>query len=641
MRVTNEMIFDRTIYVLGKNLERYMNVQTTMSTGRVINTPSDDPIGTHHDLEYRNQLNKITQYKANISQATGTLGTYENGLGDLKDLYSSAKEIAIMMANDTYDEAARSAAANEVDSIFNQVMQLANTETDGRYLYSGYKTRTKPLETSGNGIVYNGDSGIVETMIDNKSRIISNLNGKDIFLKQLNTLGSDANLKVGLTGETPLADLNLGDGVDLTTGTFQIVDQNRNVTYTIDLSGATTVSDAVTAINTQLGAGANLSVKIADAGASLEWVPMTGSTNTVTASTALSNLNSGAGVDLSTGKVRIRNSDYSTLFDVNLTSARTVGDVITSINDALTAQGLGGSVTVGLNANGNGLQLTDTTGTLGLTVEDVSDTSQTAANLGIVGQLGPILVGSDLKPKAEFTISDIGTQQTAADLGLTGTITSDSMGGEIRPRLTLDSTLTSLNNKLGYDLGKIQISQGNQTAVIDLSNTTMVQVADLITAINGCGLDVRAEINDAGTGIQITSTVDNKSLMVTNADSTNTARVLGVEGSPDMMGSLMLLSTALRNNDRELAEKLNGNLEEAIQELLSNRATVGSRVSTLNTTSSRLDNSKTTVTKLLSGVEDADLITAASDLAKEQNLYEAALVASSKLMTPTLIDFLK
>jgi flagellar hook-associated protein 3 len=641
MRVTSQMIFTQTISNLGKSLNRYMRVQSMMSTGRTINTPSDDPIGTHHDLDYRNTLNQITQYQSNISQGTGVLGTYENGLGDLKNLYSSAKEISIMMANDTYDEAARSAAANEVESIFQQVMQLANSDNNGRFLYSGHLTHTKPMEASSNGIVYNGDSGIIEMEIDSGSRVTGNLIGKNVFLKQLNVLGGNSDWKVGLTGTTPLADLNAGSGVQLAPGTFQILDQNRNVAYTIDVSTATTIADVVTQINTQLGATANLSVKVADAGAALEWVPTIGTTNTVTASTALANLNGGVGVDLTTGKIRIRNDDYSTSFDVDLSSARTIGDVMTSVDTALAAHGLTGTVTIGLNPDGNGLMLTDTTGTLGLTVEEVSNTSQTAANLGITGRIDPTLTGSDLRPRPSFVISDIAAQTTAADLGLTGTIDHDTIGAEKRPRLTVNTTLTSLNNKVGFSLGKIQISQGNQTTTIDLSRAAMTTIGDVIAAINGSGLDIRATINAAETGLQITSTVDNKSLMITNADSTNTARMLGIEGSPDMLGSLMLLTNALRNNDRDLAESLNGNLEQAIQDLLKNRATIGARMSTLDTTRKRLDASKTNVTKLLSDVEDADIITVASKLGQEQNLYQAALVASSKLMMPTLLDFLK
>ena len=99
--------------------------------------------------------------------------------------------------------------------------------------------------------------------------------------------------------------------------------------------------------------------------------------------------------------------------------------------------------------------------------------------------------------------------------------------------------------------------------------------------------------------------------------------------------------TALENNDRELAEFLIGNMDLAMDELLSARATVGSRMIRMETTRNRLEQTQITVTSLLSEVEDADIVSAVSELAREENLYQAALMASSRIMQQSLIDFLR
>jgi len=641
MRITTDMMFDRTIFNLSRNLERYMDVESMVSSGRRINTPSDDPIGTHHDLNYRTRLGEIGQYLSNISQSSGWMATYDSGLGDLKNLYSSAKEIALMMANDTYDDVAREAAANEVQGILDQVLQLGNGDVDGRYIYSGHRTRTKPLEASANGVIYRGDRGTIELEIDVSSRITSNLIGQDIFLKQLQALGADADLQAGLTGTTLVADLHLGDGIDLSTGTFEIHDNNRNITYTIDVSGAATVDDIVNAINAELGPNANLSVKISDVGASLVWEPTTGATNTVALDTPISNLNGGAGIDLNGGRILIHNEDDSVRAEIDVSGASTLGDIITSINDTLVANGITG-VTAGFNTDGTGLSLTDSNvPPLGLVVDEAAAENSTASDLGILGALVPNLEGGDLNPQPDFTISDIGSQTVAGDLGIAGTIHAEATGERLQPLLTVDTLLSSLNNKSGYDLGQIKISQGGQIAFVDLSSSAFTTVADLLNAINSCGLDITASVNEAGTGIQIVSNLDDRTLIVENSDSTGTAGQLGVIGSPDMLGSLMLLVTALQNNDRELAERLVGNMDLSMDELLSSRATVGARMIRMDTTRNRLENSRTTVTKMLSDVEDADMVTAVSDLAKQENLYKAALMASSSIMQYSLVDFLR
>jgi flagellar hook-associated protein 3 len=635
------MIYSRTMFNLSRNIDRFMRVESMVSSGRRINTPSDDPVGTHHDLSYRGRLSQITQYLSNISQAGGWFSAYESGLGDLKDLYSSAKEISIMMANDTYDEVARQAAANEVESIFQQVLQIANNNVDGRYMYSGHMTRTKPLESAANGVVYNGDRGIIDLEIDTASRVRSNLIAEEIFFKQLLVLGESSDLKAGLTGATLVADLNQGGGIDQSPGTFEIYDRNRNVTYTIDLSAAVTVDDVVNAVNAQLGAVANLSLGIADAGASLQWSPTTGTTNTITIDTPLANLNAGRGVDLAGGTFHIRNADAGIAFDVDISSANNLGDVITAINNAMTANGVTG-VTAGLNAAGTGLAITDGNAVpVGLIIEETSPSQTTAADLGIVGAINPLLVGTDISPQPDFEIRDIGAQTTAADLGLGGRVTFTTIGESIQPRIMLTTTLASLNNNVGFNLGRLKISQGDQSATLDLGGPGLVTVGDLLGTINACGLEIEASINASGTGIQIVPTRTDKTLIIESADADRTAEILGIAGSPDMLGTLMLLVTALRNDDRDLAEKLNGNLGRSIDELLSTRADVGSTMIRMNTTQNRLEATKISVTKLLSEVEDADMVEMVSNLAKEENLYQAALLASSKMIQKSLVDFLQ
>lgn len=642
MRVTTDMIFSRTMFNLSRNIDRFMRVESMLSSGRRINTPSDDPIGTQHDLNYRTRLNEMSQYLSTINQGMGWMSTYESGLADLKDMYSAVKEIAIMMANDSSDdEVTRQTTANEVQSILDQVLQIANNKIDGRYMYSGHMTHTQSLMASSNGIVYQGDRGAIEMEMDVSSRINSNLIGEDVFLKQLLVLGEDSDLEAGLTGSTLLADLNMGDGVDLSTGTFEIYDNNRNTTYTVDLSGAVTVQDAVDMINAQLGAGSNLSIGISEAGASLQWEPILPVTNSITLDTPLVNLNGGDGIDTEPGKFIIRNADSSINVEIDISSATTIGDVLIKINTTLMINGVSG-IMAGFNADGTGLRLTDGNATpLGLVIEDVSEEQSTAADLGILGHVDPTLQGEDISPRVDFIMRDIGAQTTGADLGILGSVQFSTVGQSVRPQITLDTLLSSLNNKAGFEFGELKISQGNQMALVNLDNSTITTIADVLAAINSCGLDISASINDAGTGIQIEPTVTGQTLIVESNDSSRVAWSLGIAGSSDMLGSLMLLSNALREGDRDLISQLNGNMDLAINALLNVRADVGTKMIRMTTTQSRLETAQLNVTRLLSEVEDADIISLVSQLAREENLYQAALMASSKIMQQSLVDFLR
>ena len=158
---------------------------------------------------------------------------------------------------------------------------------------------------------------------------------------------------------------------------------------------------------------------------------------------------------------------------------------------------------------------------------------------------------------------------------------------------------------------------------------------------NGSGLEITASINSGGTGIQVVPTVSNKTLIIENNDDRQTAQELGIIGSSDMLGTLMLLINGLRNDDRALAEHLIGNLDLSMDELLASRATVGARMIRMDTTQTRLEASKINLTRMQSEVEDADIVDLVNRLAREENLYQAALVAGSKIMQQSLVDFLQ
>ncbi|UCD94147.1 MAG: flagellar hook-associated protein FlgL [Candidatus Zixiibacteriota bacterium] len=642
MRVTNKMMSDQVFFNLSRSLDRFAQLQAMMSSGRRISKPSDDPIGTQKDLRYRNILSEIAQFKKNISSAGNLLSNYDTILGNMKDILSTANELAISLSNDTFDATARSGAANEAESLFEQLLALANSKIEGRYVFSGYRTDTTPFMANSAGVDYLGDAGLIAVEIETATKMGINLVGSDVLLRSMSVLGEDADLMVGVDANTLLADLNLGQGIDLAAGTFTVADNNLGINVTVDISTATTLGDVVNLVNNQLAAGGitNLTLDLGLEGNNLRWTTV--DNGLISASTPLSNVDAGNGVDLSEGKIVIHDVTDTILVEIDLSSATSVGDVISTINSTLTANGIN-NVTASINAAGTGIDITDTNAVpLGLRVDDISASSSTASDLGIVGDINPVLSGQALNPLLDFSVSEaVVGQTTAADLGLLGDFSMAWVGDALTPIVTVDTPLALLNNGLGFGLGQIKISQGQGFINLDLGNSTYSTVGDLLDALNATGFDIVASINDAGTGVQVVSTSTTQSLKIEEVASGRTAHDLGIFGSPDILGSMMILVDALRNNDREVTGQIIGNLNDAMQELLNHRASVGAKVIRLETTDSRLTALDFNFTKMLSEVEDADLTKLISDLASQENSYQAALIASAKIMQPTLLDFLQ
>jgi len=637
MRISNNMINNTVVFNMQRSLERFLKLQTSMSSGRRINKPTDDPIGIQRDLGYRTELAKNEQYRANIEQAQSWMQTYDTALGDLKDLVSSAKEIAISMSNGVYDQVTRDGSAAEVDSIFDRLMQLSSSELEGRFMFSGHRTTDKALVATANGVVYRGDQGQIDYQIESSSRMTVNLLGSYTFLKPFGPLGKDADLNVAVTGSTLLADLHNGAGIDQTVGTFDITDANLGITATIDITGAVTVDDAITAINTQLAAAGitSLTARIGEEGNNI--LLDTTETGLISGATPLSRLNSGNGVDLQPGSILVTD-DLGVNVNVDLSGAATIDDIVTKFNTQMTNAGYP-QVTMAINAAGTGLDVTDASGVLGLRIDEINGDQTTATGLGIQGTINPVLNGSALSPKVGFSITET-TGTTAADLGLQGDIEGDYSGSDLDPTLLLTSNVADLNHGLGIEAGRIIINHGDFTRTIDLSDPSIVTVQDMIDAINNTGLDITASLNDSGRGIQIVNNDDTRSLIIKDEANSRVAKGMGIWGSSDIMGSVMLLGQTLRADDQEGTGLLLQNMDDGMQHLLNVRASVGARSIRLEDTHSRLVDLDLSFTELLSKVEDADLTKLVTDLATFENNYKSSLMASAKIIQPSLLDFL-
>ncbi len=648
MRVTNKMISDQVIANLSRGIDRFMVLENMMSTGRRINRPSDDPIGTIKGLGYRSRLAQFEQYQKNIMHAKSWLSHVDLAVADMNSLLIDAKSIAVQLANADYDSTARRAAANEIESIFDQMLQSGNTQLGNRYLFSGQMTTTTAFRSTSLGVVYEGDNGSINIEIETNTRISINTIGSSLLTAPFGLLGDNCDLNAGIDAATPLSELNGGNGVDLSTGIVRFVDVNLGITVNVDISAAVTVGDVINEINAQLPASppndiTNLIVALGLEGNNLK---LTGTARPeVSVVTPLENLNNGMGVDMNPPKFIIQNADQSIRIEIDLSSALNLDDVINAINNELQSHPdpQVNNVVVSLNAASTGLQIQDNNGVpLGLMISEFEQGNTTAEDLGLSGNIGALLVGGDLNPLPEFRVEENAPgETTAGDLGLLGSFNIAHVGEDLDPILTLTTPLSLLNNGLGAVLDTLMIKQGDTSTQLNLGALPLVTLQDLINAFNTTGLSINASINSIGKGISIENTDPTRTLIIEDVTESKPAKFLGISGSPDVMGNLMVLMNALRNDDAESISSVIEGLDRSIDETLNHRASAGAKLIRLQTTEIRLTEYSLEFTKLLSEVEDADIIRLVADLAQQENIYHAALQAAGKIIQPTLLDFLR
>jgi flagellar hook-associated protein 3 FlgL len=114
-------------------------------TGRKINNLSEDPFRVTELLNTRADLADIEQIGINLDMGKVWLETSEVGLSAIQDRLSQAESEAIKMSNDTYSAADRLTGSKNINELFNDMLEVANSDVNGRYLFGGSKTDKAPF----------------------------------------------------------------------------------------------------------------------------------------------------------------------------------------------------------------------------------------------------------------------------------------------------------------------------------------------------------------------------------------------------------------------------------------------------------------------------------------------------------------
>ncbi|HXG51805.1 MAG TPA: flagellar hook-associated protein FlgL [candidate division Zixibacteria bacterium] len=181
MRVTHQMLSAQVIDSLQSAYRRLAAAQEAAASGRRINRLSDDPLGAARALSVRAVERSLEQYEKNLDTAMPLLEQADSILEAVGDRLVRAKELALAMANVTNSSEQRLAAAMEVREILNQLLSLANTKIEGRFIFAGFANGAPPFVSSGVAVSYAGDAGEIMVPVSADRSLALNVPGDRIF----------------------------------------------------------------------------------------------------------------------------------------------------------------------------------------------------------------------------------------------------------------------------------------------------------------------------------------------------------------------------------------------------------------------------------------------------------------------------
>lgn len=158
MRITTNFMTKSYLSDLNTNLENMTKLERQLSTGSVIQKPSDDPFKSYRTIQLSSSIAANDRYLENIEEAITWADSTDIALGQMGEVMKRIKELTIQSGDGAYDNIQLYSIQTEIEQLKDQLMQIGNTEIDGRYIFGGESTINIPFSNNNGFIMYNGSN---------------------------------------------------------------------------------------------------------------------------------------------------------------------------------------------------------------------------------------------------------------------------------------------------------------------------------------------------------------------------------------------------------------------------------------------------------------------------------------------------
>ena len=213
MPISTRVYNDIAMSTLNRITGDIQGIQQRIATGRNILKTSDNPAVGAKVSFTKDQKILLERYNSNIDRAQNRLSQAESAVGIGVNVLQRVYELGIQARNGTNNGGDRKVIAMEVRNLRDQMLSLANSrDTNGQYIFAGYKVDSKPFVDDENGeVVHMGDRGVHELQISDNQRISTSLDGADVFIR---VPGDEAIESVFSTLDSMISSLENGEMED-------------------------------------------------------------------------------------------------------------------------------------------------------------------------------------------------------------------------------------------------------------------------------------------------------------------------------------------------------------------------------------------------------------------------------------------
>lgn len=175
---------------LNRNARTMNDTQLQLATGRKINKPSDDPVGITYSLRYRADLSANEQYQKNVDDSLSWLEFNDTVMTQAGDVVQRLRELTVQGSSGTNPQEALNSINAEVKQLKGQLVDIANSQFKGKYIFNGQQYNVKPYDFPlGTGGIPDystaanifTDDGVINYAVGESVQLPINITGNEVF----------------------------------------------------------------------------------------------------------------------------------------------------------------------------------------------------------------------------------------------------------------------------------------------------------------------------------------------------------------------------------------------------------------------------------------------------------------------------
>ena len=181
MRVTQGMLSNNMLNNLMNSQAKMDKYLEQLYSGKKISRPSDDPVIAMKGMNYRAQLIEVEQFQRNTGEVNSWMDNSDSALDQATKAMHRLRDLALKAGNAAYGDEELKSIQAEAEQIKADLIDIANTNVNGKYIFNGTNTDTKPITVDDGDLIVDHNTSPVIIEVANGTRLQANVNAADVF----------------------------------------------------------------------------------------------------------------------------------------------------------------------------------------------------------------------------------------------------------------------------------------------------------------------------------------------------------------------------------------------------------------------------------------------------------------------------